>query len=37
MANTLPLQHILELTFNVLTAAVGIVVIILGLQITVCT
>src|SRR5918993_2342483 len=34
MANTLPLQHILELTFNVLTAAVGIVVIILGLRVT---
>ena len=34
MANTLPLQDILELTFNVLTAAVGIVVIILGLRIT---
>src|SRR5829696_419712 len=34
MANTLPLQHILELTFNVLTAAVSIVVIILGLRIT---
>ena len=34
MANTLSLQHILELTFNVLTAAVGIVVIILGLRIT---
>jgi hypothetical protein len=33
MAITLPLQHILELTFNVLTAAVGIVVIILGLRI----
>src|SRR5215207_7786886 len=33
MANTLPLQHILELAFNVLTAAVGIVVIILGLRI----
>ena len=33
MANTLPLRHILELTFNVLTAAVGIVVIILGLRI----
>jgi diguanylate cyclase (GGDEF)-like protein len=34
MANTLPLQHILDLTFNVLTAAVGIVVIFLGLRIT---
>ena len=34
MANTLPVQHILELTFNVLTAAVGVVVIILGLRIT---
>jgi diguanylate cyclase (GGDEF)-like protein len=34
MANTLSLQHILELAFNVLTAAVGIVVIILGLRIT---
>ena len=33
MANTLPSQHILELTFDVLTAAVGIVVIILGLRI----
>jgi len=33
MANTLSLQHILELAFNVLTAAVGIVVIILGLRI----
>jgi diguanylate cyclase (GGDEF)-like protein len=33
MADTLPLRHILELTFNVLTAAVGIVVIILGLRI----
>src|SRR5215218_11497857 len=33
MANTLPSQHILVLTFNVLTAAVGIVVIILGLRI----
>jgi diguanylate cyclase (GGDEF)-like protein len=34
MANTLPVQDILELTFNVLTAALGIVVIILGLRIT---
>jgi diguanylate cyclase (GGDEF)-like protein len=34
MANTFPLQQILELTFNVLTAALGIVVIILGLRIT---
>jgi diguanylate cyclase (GGDEF)-like protein len=31
---TLPLQNILELTFNVLNAAVGIVVIILGLRVT---
>jgi diguanylate cyclase (GGDEF)-like protein len=34
MANTLPLQHILELALNLLTAAVGIGVIILGLRIT---
>jgi hypothetical protein len=34
MPNTLPLQDILELAFNALTAAVGIVVIILGLRIT---
>src|SRR5918993_938473 len=33
MAITLSLQNILELTFNALTAAVGIVVIILGLRI----
>jgi diguanylate cyclase (GGDEF)-like protein len=31
---TLPLQNILELTFNVLNAAVGIVVIIVGLRVT---
>jgi diguanylate cyclase (GGDEF)-like protein len=31
---TLPLQNILELTFNVLNAAVGVVVIILGLRVT---
>jgi diguanylate cyclase (GGDEF)-like protein len=34
MVNTLPLQHILELALNLLTAAVGIGVIILGLRIT---
>ena len=34
MAITLSLQNILELTFNALTAATGIVVIILGLRIT---
>jgi diguanylate cyclase (GGDEF)-like protein len=34
MANTLPLQNIIELTFNALNAAVGIVVIILGLRVT---
>jgi len=34
MADTLPLQNILELAFNVLTAAVGIVVIVLGLRVT---
>jgi diguanylate cyclase (GGDEF)-like protein len=34
MDNTLPLQHILELALNLLTAAVGIGVIILGLRIT---
>jgi diguanylate cyclase (GGDEF)-like protein len=34
MANTLPLQRILELAFNLLTAAVGIGVIILGLRVT---
>src|SRR4051794_30465288 len=34
MANTLPLQHILELAFNLLTAALGIVVIVLGLRVT---
>ena len=34
MATTFPLQHTLELTFNVLTAAAGVVVIVLGLRIT---
>lgn len=34
MANALHLQNILELAFSVLTAAVGIVVIVLGLRVT---
>jgi diguanylate cyclase (GGDEF)-like protein len=34
MANAFPSQHVLELTFNLLTAAVGIVVIVLGLRVT---
>jgi GGDEF domain-containing protein len=34
MADSFPLQNILELAFNVLTAAVGIVVIVLGLRVT---
>jgi diguanylate cyclase (GGDEF)-like protein len=34
MVDTLPLQNFLELTFNVLTAAVGIVVIVVGLRVT---
>jgi len=34
MANTLPLQNIIEVAFHVLTAALGIGVIILGLRVT---
>jgi diguanylate cyclase (GGDEF)-like protein len=34
MADALPLQNILEIAFNVLTAALGIVVIVVGLRVT---
>jgi predicted signal transduction protein with EAL and GGDEF domain len=34
MANTLPLQNIIELAFHVLTAAVGTAVIVVGLRVT---
>jgi diguanylate cyclase (GGDEF)-like protein len=34
MANTLPLQHDLELTFNVLTVALGIFVVVVGSRVT---